>query len=246
MTTTIFVDSRAAVSGSDADFSIVLRETVRISPGARLRVDKLRFVDSFFTTDMGRFLYYKDGAGSVVYFGLPEQAYSGTRLAAQIQLMTGRTTTYNEGTNSIQQVVFAGQEWLSDAELKTFTSGFPAGFSATMPSSINSVLGPGGEDSNGNLVWSFVKMSPYEDLYLRSRKLAAMNVHGVLGDHDVLCKVTLDQGISKVQTDQSPKDVWSDITESSFKTLDFKLTDYYGRIVNLRGRSLSFQLTIDQ
>jgi hypothetical protein len=246
MTTTIFVDSRAAVSGNDSDFSILLRETVRIATGARLRVDKLRFVDSFFTTDMGRHLYYKDGSGSVVYYGLPEQAYSGTRLAAQIQLMTGRTTSYNEATNSIQQVVFAGQEWLSDAELKTYSSGFPVSFSANNPSSINSILGPGGEDSNGNLVWSFVKMSPYEDLYLRSRKLACQNVHGTLGDHDVICKVTLDQGISKVQTDQSPQDVWSDITESSFKTLDFKLTDYLGRVVNLRGRSLSFQLTIDQ
>jgi hypothetical protein len=246
MTTTIFVDSRAAVSGSGADFSILLRETVHVAVGSRLRVDKLRFVDSFFTTDMGRFLYYKDGAGSIVYHGLPEQAYSGTRLAAQIQLMTGRTTTYNESTNSIQQVVFAGQEWLSDVELKTYVSGFPTGFSANNPSSINSVLGPGGEDSNGNLVWSFVKMSPYEDLYLRSRKLACQNVHGVMGDHDVISKVTLDQGISKVQSDQSPQDVWNDITESSFKTLDFKLTDYYGRVVNLRGRSLSFQVTIDQ
>jgi hypothetical protein len=246
MTTTIYVDSRAAVSGSGSDFSVVLRETVRVSPGARLRVDKLRFVDSFFTTDMGRLLYYKDGSGSIVYYGLPEQAYSGVRLAAQIQLMSGRTTSYSEATNSITQVVFAGQEWLSDVELKTYSAGFPAGFSATAPSSINSILGPGGEDSNGNLVWSFVKMSPYEDLYLRSRKLAAMNVHGPMGDHDVICKVTLDQGVSKVQSDQSPNDVWNDITDSSFKTLDFKLTDYLGRVVNLRGRSLSFQLTIDQ
>jgi hypothetical protein len=246
MTTTIYVDSRAAVSGSGSDFSVLLRETVRVSPGARIRVDKLRFVDSFFTTDMGRFLYYKDGSGSIVYYGLPEQAYSGVRLAAQIQLMSGRTTSYSEATNSITQVVFAGQEWLSDVELKTYSSGFPAGFSATAPSSINSILGPGGEDSNGNLVWSFVKMSPYEDLYLRSRKLAAMNVHGPMGDHDVICKVTLDQGVSKVQSDQSPNDVWNDITDSSFKTLDFKLTDYLGRVVNLRGRSLSFQLTIDQ
>jgi hypothetical protein len=246
MTTTILVDSRAAVSGSGSDFSVLLRETVRVAAGARIRVDKLRFVDSFFTTDMGRFLYYKDGSGSIVYYGLPEQAYSGTRLAAQIQLMTGRTTSYSEQTNSIQQVVFAGQEWLSDADLKAYVSGFPPGASGLFPSSINSVLGPGGEDASGNLVWSFVKMSPYEDLYLRSRKLACQNVHGPIGDHDVICKVTLDQGISKVQSDQSPPDVWNDITESSFKTLDFKLTDYLGRVVNLRGRSLSFQLTIDQ
>ena len=54
MTTTLYVDSRAAASGSHSDFQVTLRETVHIRPGARLRVDKVRFVDSFLTTDMGR------------------------------------------------------------------------------------------------------------------------------------------------------------------------------------------------
>ena len=57
MTTTLYVDSRAAASGSHSDFQVTLRETVHIRPGARLRVDKVRFVDSFLTTDMGRYIY---------------------------------------------------------------------------------------------------------------------------------------------------------------------------------------------
>ena len=244
--TTIYVDSRTAVEGTSSDFKVLLRETIHILPGSRLRVDKLRFVDSFFTTDQGRHIYYKDGAESIAHFTLPEQAYSGTRLAAQIQTVTGRSTTYNDATNAITQVVFAGQEWLSDEDLKRYVSGFPAGASGGAPSSINGVLGPGGQDSAGNLVWSFVKMSPYDDLYLRSRKLACKNVHGPLGDHDILCKVTLDQGISKVQTEASPTQVYYDVPEASLKTIDFRLTTFDGRVVNLRGRSLSFQLTIDQ
>jgi len=246
MTTTLYIDSCAAASGSDSDFQVTLRETVHIRPGARLRVDKVRFVDSFLTTDMGRYIYYKDGAGALAYFALPEQAYSGTRLAAQIQVATGRGTTYAEATNSLTQVVFGGQEWLSDADLKTYTTGFPDGASASVPMSINGVLGPASTESTGNLVWGFVKMSPYDDLYLRSRKLSCQNVHGAVGDHDILCKITLDQGVSKVQSDDCPSDVYNDITEMSFKTLDFRLTDYLGRVVNLRGRSLSFQITIDQ
>ena len=101
MTTTLYVDSRAAASGSHSDFQMTLRETSHIRPGARLRVDKVRFVDSFLTTDMGRYIYYNDGAGSLAYSALPEQAYSGTRLAAQIQVATGRSTTYTESTNSL-------------------------------------------------------------------------------------------------------------------------------------------------
>jgi hypothetical protein len=246
MTTTIYVDSRMAVSGTSSSFKILLRETVHILAGARLRIDKLRFIDSFFTTDQGRHIYYKDGAGSIVSFALAEQAYSGTRLAAQIQTLTGRSTTYSDATNSITQIVFANQEWLSDDELKSYVSGFPTGASGSSPSSINGVLGPGGVDSAGNLVWSFVKMSPYDDLYLRSSKLACKNIHGPLGCHDVLCKVTLDQGISKVQSENSPTQVYYDISETSFKTMDFRLTTFDNRVVNLRGRSLSFQLTIDQ
>ena len=91
--TTIYVDSRTAVEGTSSDFKVLLRETIHILPGSRLRVDKLRFVDSFFTTDQGRHIYYKDGAESIVHFALPEQAYSGTRLAAQIQTLTGRSMT---------------------------------------------------------------------------------------------------------------------------------------------------------
>ena len=249
MTTTLYVDSRAAASGSDSDFQVTLRETVHIRPGARLRVDKVRFVDSFLTTDMGKYIYYKDGMGSLVYYALPEAAYSGTRLAAQIEVATGRSTKYQESTNSLTQVVFGGQEWLSDVDLKAYTSGFPDGASASVPQSINGVLGPASGDagdSAGNLAWGFVKMSPYDDLYLRSRKLSCQNVHGAVGDHDILCKITLDQGVSKVQSDDCPSDVYNDITEMSFKTLDFRLTDYLGRVVNLRGRSLSFQITIDQ
>ena len=118
MTTTLYVDSRSAAPGSDSDFQVTLRETVHIRPGARLRVDKVRFVDSFLTTDMGKYIYYKDGMGSLVYYALPEAAYSGTRLAAQIEVATGRGTKYQESTNSLTQVVFGGQEWLSDADLK--------------------------------------------------------------------------------------------------------------------------------
>ena len=92
MTTTLYVDSRVAASGAGSDFSIMLRETVHIHPGARIRVDKVRFVDSFLTTDLGRYLYYKDGVGGFVYHEIPEQAYTPTRLAAAIQSITGCLT----------------------------------------------------------------------------------------------------------------------------------------------------------
>ncbi len=89
-------------------------------------------------------------------------------------------------------------------------------------------------------------MMPYDDLYRRRRKLACQNVYGPSGENNILAKIILDQGVSRVQSDEGPMHVYNDITETSAKTLDFRLTDFQGRVVNLRGRSLSFQITIDQ
>ena len=58
---TIFIDSRERSSGTDSAFEVTLRESVHLQ-SHRLRVDHCRFVDSFFTTDLGKYVYYKDGS----------------------------------------------------------------------------------------------------------------------------------------------------------------------------------------
>ncbi len=57
MTQVIWVDSRMRTSGGDSDFEVSLRESVHLSD-ARVRVDKLTFSDSFYTTDAGANLYF--------------------------------------------------------------------------------------------------------------------------------------------------------------------------------------------
>ena len=52
MTQVIWVDSRMRTSGTDSDFEVSLRETVHLSD-TRVRIDKLTFSDSFYTTDAG-------------------------------------------------------------------------------------------------------------------------------------------------------------------------------------------------
>ena len=79
MATAIYVDSRQRVSGTNSNFEIVLREPVALE-GARVRFDNIRFVDSFYTTAIGKHIYFKDGSGGITAFALPEQAYTGARL----------------------------------------------------------------------------------------------------------------------------------------------------------------------
>ena len=244
MARTIYVDSRVRSSGTDSSFEVLLRESVALE-GARVRLDKIRFVDSFFTTDLGKHIYYKNGSGGLEAFALPEQAYTGPRLAAALTTATGRATSYSDQTNAITQAVVPGQEWLDDEALRGYSSGFAEGASSTNPLSLNSVLGPGYVNADGNLVWQFVKMSPYDHCFLRSRRLTVENSHGPRGEHDILCMIPLDQGIGRTVVAGSPDNVYYEVPDMHLKHIDFSLTDYKGEPVNLRGRSLSFQIVFD-
>ena len=60
--TTIYVDSRKRVAGSDSDFEVDLGESLHLQSDARLAVCKIRLADSFLSTDRGRYLYWVDAA----------------------------------------------------------------------------------------------------------------------------------------------------------------------------------------
>ena len=86
--TTIYVDSRKRVAGSDSDFEVDLGESLHLQSGARLAVFKIRLADSY--------LYWVDAAlGTLNWALLPEGAYTGPRLAAWISsnLATARPRT---------------------------------------------------------------------------------------------------------------------------------------------------------
>ncbi len=247
MQSVIYVDSRARTpGGSDSSFEIELRESLHLDDHG-VRVDSIRFTNSFLTTDLGRHVYYKDGAGGLDVFALPQQAYTGTSLAAALQTVTGRTTTYSDLTNTITQHVTAGQEWLSDAELATYNSGFPAGANASAPRSINQVLGDSRLNAGtGHREWYFVKMAPYDYLFLRSRRLTVENSHDPHGRHDVLATIPLTQGVGKVEEGKSPDGIYYRLSRDlTLRSVDFQLTDYLGNVVDLRGRPMSFKLCFD-
>ena len=73
--TTIYVDSRKRVAGSDSDFEVDLGESLHLQSDARLAVYKIRLADSFLSTDRGRYLYWVDAAlGTLNWASLPEGA----------------------------------------------------------------------------------------------------------------------------------------------------------------------------
>ena len=83
--TTIYVDSRKRVAGSDSDFEVDLGESLHLQSDARLAVYKIRLADSFLSTDRGRYLWVDAALVTLNWALLPEGAYTGARLARRVR-----------------------------------------------------------------------------------------------------------------------------------------------------------------
>ena len=246
--TTIYVDSRKRVAGSDSDFEVDLGESLHLQSDARLAVYKIRLADSFLSTDRGRYLYWVDAAlGTLNWALLPEGAYTGARLAAWIS-SNFATATYSETTNSLSVAYDGNRLILNDLELRQqfpdavdYPAAPPA--SPTKPFSVDHMLGPSFV-SGGQQVFEFVRMMAHNEVYLRCAQLAnASRVLGNLGD-DILSKITLKSGVGTiVETDDGHfMALRGPVT---LRHMRFRLTDLDGNVVRLRGSSLSFVLYLD-
>ena len=142
--TTIYVDSRKRVAGSDSDFEV---ESLHLQSDARLAVYKIRLADSFLSTDRGRYLYWVDAAlGTLNWASLPEGAYTGARLAAWIS-SNFATATYSETTNSLSVAYDGNRLILNDLELRQQfpdAADYPAAppASPAKPFNVDHMLGP--------------------------------------------------------------------------------------------------------
>ena len=58
--TSIWVDSRKRAVGTDADFEFDVGQTVHLQGLTRLSVFKIRFADTFLSTDRGTYTYWRD------------------------------------------------------------------------------------------------------------------------------------------------------------------------------------------
>ena len=248
--TTIYVDSRKRVAGSDSDFEVDLGESLHLQSDARLAVYKIRIADSFLSTDRGRYLYWVDAAlGTLNWALLPEGAYTGSRLAAWIS-SNFATATYSETTNSLSVAYDGNRLILNDLELQQQFPNvvdYPSSPAASpsKPFSIDHMLDPSFV-SGGQQVFEFVRMNCYNEVYLRCPQLAnASRVLGNLGD-DILSKITLKSGVGTiVETGSDDGHFMAVRGPITLRHLRFRLTDLEGQVVRLRGSSLSFVLFLD-
>ena len=243
--TTIYVDSRKRVAGSDSDFEVDLGESLHMQSDARLAVYKIRIADSFLSTDRGRYLYWVDAAlGTLNWALLPEGAYTGSRLAAWIS-SNFATATYSETTNSLSVAYDGNRLILNDLELQQQFPNVVDYPTSPAASPSDHTLGPSFV-SGGQQVFEFVRMNCYNEVYLRCPQLAnASRVLGNLGE-DILSKITLKSGVGTiVETGSDDGHFMAVRGPITLRHLRFRLTDLEGQVVRLRGSSLSFMLFLD-
>eukprot|EP00439_Symbiodinium_sp_Y106_P017566 s12030_g2.t1 len=182
--TTIWVDSRKRVAGTDSDFEFDVGETVHLQGSARLGVFKIRVADTFLSTDRGTYLWRDTVLGTLNWAQLPVGAYTGVRLAAWIS-SNFASATYVESRNELE-------------------------------------------------------------VYLRCSSLAnAADTVGPLG-HDIIAKIVCKQGVGHIMEADTHKNHMVNVRGPiTLRYLRFKLTDYEGNVVNLRGTSLSFCVYLD-
>jgi hypothetical protein len=247
---TIFVDSRNRTSGSASNFSIHLRETLNLS-GARMRIDKLAFVNSFWTvTNENKYLFFKttDPTSPLVSYALSNGAYTAPELVLHMSSVTGRPWSYNAREGSMSVVCSDDTHTLAtDEELAAITNWAvtPAGTSPSNPKSFNEQLGHVTTALNTTIYFPWVSMAPYDVLYLRSSKLTAHGTHGPKGEHETLCMIPITQPFGMVVEGGSPNDCWMHLGDMSTRNLDFQLVNHKGVPVTLLQGSISFQITFD-
>ena len=245
---TIYIDSRKRVAGTDSDFEIDLGETLHIDSGAKLAVHKIRVADAFLSTDRGSYLYWHDVSGGTLHYAqLPAGAYTGERLAAWIS-SNYAAATYVASTNEIQVAYDGNRVILNNQDLRlTFPNGpgYPPGVSSTRPESINHLLGPS-FISGAQQIFSFVVMAPFSELYLRCPALAAReHILGPLGS-DIIAKIIVDRGVGHVLHSRTDEGHFVNLHGPiTLRYLRFRLTDLDGEVVNTRGTSVSFAIFLD-
>ena len=246
-TKTLYVGSRTRIRGNHADFSISLPEGITLR-GARLFVDAIRTTDTFPTVSTrNRYAYFRGAADSLWAYTLTPGAYTGASFAAQLAAVSGRSCTYNSGSNSIQLTNSTGTSIIfSDDELSQFpASAFPADASPQDPKSINDILGGDAVVSGTSTTFPFVTMAPLQDLYLTSHHLMVHDSYMPRGQRHALAKLSLTGGYGTVVQGSSPSDCWYNLGEHiTLKEVDFQVRDYKGSIVPLLA-PISFQLIFE-
>ena len=263
MATFVYIHSGDRSSGTPADFSVTLPQPLVTDGRCKLRVDNFRAPNTYMTIDArNQHIYYSRYAVGDAVATIPVGFYNATQLGTILATYldgANMYSVYDATQNSLQLSFqpFGKQVYMyiyTDADLAAgkYSGGYPAGASSTDPKSCNDILH---NDGTGTMSFyfnnhcsyrvNFLSVSPYDYVFLRSKRLACQNSVSSRGAHDVLAMIPINAAFGEILTGGTPVTLALDIDAGTLNSLDFQLTDRFNRVVN-QTSDISFQLTFFQ
>jgi len=253
----IFVDSRfkTAKSNSNSDFEYEIPQSVSLPDATICYLDNIVIPNSWQTIDdNNNRLYVRVKTGTTnndAIVGLTANNYSTSTLRAEIETQL-RQVYGNSISVTYDQVLLRYKISSSDANktIRLFTdseliSGVTFGqtYSASDLRSANEVLTIFEPQQANSYFTGIVNLARYRNLYISCTTLSDYSTISPSGNYNIVKKVPVTAGYGEIIycNLQAAHDHF-DVSRMMIKTLDFKITDSYGRVVDLRGMPVSFSM----
>ena len=233
----IFVDARDKTSGTSANFSITLPQTLVLGAGHQGRIDDLRLPVTTPTIYHGN---------SGIYLTM-----TATGEKKEVYVAEGNYTTGEALSHAIYAAIAAPGgapgAWnvvYNPSKLSMTITG-SNGFIFTGGSYMEKLLArPYTYESGNSYTFSYVPLQGLDIVYLCCSNFANLDLVGPKGVSDCLCAIPVNVGFGGVLIYSMPSSVFIDLPAITTQTLTFQLRDRDQNVLNIVP-NVAFTLTID-
>lgn len=265
----IYIDSRFRTNGSvdSSNFRIDMPQSVQLPPRCSMHVDDIIIPHSFYTVEenVNNKLYFRVNDAAVLLdqiISLTPGNYTGATLAVELQsklntVYGGSFTVSYVATKGIISIVIAAPKtfyFLTEEDLKNDTWGWSGvAYDFNNPLSANEMLG---NMSGSSLLYTaavhygsaFLDLqNGIHNIYIHSDNLSSYSTIGSRGENTIIKKVPITAGFGYLVIDNvvASHDYLS-CDKLSFRSIQLRLTDAYGRNINLHGANWSCSIVFSE
>ena len=262
----VYIDSRFKTkdSKSDSDFKYELVQSIQLPDKCAVFLDDVIIPVSWFNVDEdNKYIYirrFEDLTNTRTDRIVPIEVSNHTFDSLTESLQESLDTVYGSSiftvtydarklTISIRAEEQSEVKLFTDEELKGVNDWTGPAYNSSNLMSANELLGNYTTQSLTAQAFEsgIVDLRRFHNVYISSANLSTFQTLGPRGECNIIKKipVTTEYGFTIIDNIVVSHD-WIDVSKQLLKTLEFKLSDAYGRNINLRGMPISFSLIFMQ
>lgn len=258
----VYIDSRFKTkdSKSNSEFKYELVESVQLPDKCVAYVDDVIIPVSWYNIDENnRYLYirrFQDLTSTYTDRIVPIEVSNHTPDSLTDAVQDALNTAFGSGVFSVSYDPRKLKLYItaeSQSEIKVFTDDELKGVNNWSGPAYNSSDLMSANEVLGNYNMQYYTQQTFEsgvvdlrrvhNVYITSANLSTFQTLGPRGESNIIKKipVTTDYGFTIFDNVVASHD-WIDVSKQLLKTLEFRLSDAYGRTIDLRGMPISFSL----